>query len=50
MTTVRDRSGRISPATAFVLALLLVGAVLAIGGYEPATRHSSTFQSERLGQ
>jgi len=41
-------SGRMHPVTAFVLALLLVGAMLAIGGYEPAKRHGSTFQEGRL--
>ncbi|MCX7363570.1 MAG: hypothetical protein NTV97_17200 [Alphaproteobacteria bacterium] len=43
-------SGRMHPVTAFVLTLLLVGVMGAIGGYEPAPRHSSTFQSERLGR
>ena len=30
-----------SAAKAFLLAMIVVGAVLAIGGYEPATRHSA---------
>lgn len=50
MIAARGRNGRMSPVTAFVLALLLVGALLVIGGYEPAPRNSSTFQSERLGR
>lgn len=36
------------PVTAFVLGMLVVGLLMVIGGYEPATRHSSTFQEGRL--
>lgn len=39
-----------SPGIAFILGMLVVGVIMAIGGYEPATRHSATFQSERLGR
>lgn len=34
---------RLHPVTAFVLGMLVVGLLMVIGGYEPATRHSSPF-------
>lgn len=35
-----------SAGKAFLLAMIVVGAVLAIGGYEPATRHSSPLHAD----